>query len=238
VLLAGELASAEQLANRAFEIGQDGDEPDAFPVLAAQLLSISSQRGTMGQMVPLIEQVVDENPGLPAFRSVLAAAHVEAEHPQLARPILEEASSQGFALPMDVGWLTGMVTYAEAAIECGEERFAEPLLEMLLPWADLLSYNDVTVEGPVSHYLGGLAWVLGRYQQSAEFFDDAVRFCHRVGAPCFGARARLNWARMLLDRGQPSEEMFVQRLLREALASAQRGGYETTLRRANWLLST
>ena len=35
VLLAGELELAEQMANWAFEIAQEGDEPDAFPVLAA-----------------------------------------------------------------------------------------------------------------------------------------------------------------------------------------------------------
>ena len=236
VLLAGELGLAEQLANQAFQIGSEGDEPDAFPVLAAQLLSINSQRGTMGQMVPLIEQAIDDNPGLPVFWSVLAAAHVEADRPHLARPILEEASNQGFALPMNVGWLTGIVTYAEAAIECGEPRFAEPLFEMLLPWADLLSYNDVTVEGPVSHYLGGLARVLHRHQQAAELFDAATRFSDRIGAPCFGARTRLSWARMLLDRGQASDGARAQRLLREALDASQRGGYGTTIRRATQLL--
>jgi tetratricopeptide (TPR) repeat protein len=236
VLLAGELAMAEQLANWAFEIGSDGDEPDAFPVLAAQLLSINSQRGTMGQMIPLIEQAVLDNPGIPAFWSVLAAAHVEADRADLARPILEAASVQGFTLPMNVAWLTGMVTYAEAAIECREARFAEPLFDLLAPWADLLSYNDVTVEGPVSHYLGGLAWVLGRHQQAAEFFDAAARFSDRIGAPCFGARTKLNWARMLLDQGQPSESALAERLLDQALEAARRGGYETTVRRANSLL--
>ena len=235
-LVAGELDRAGQLANRAFEIGSEGGEPDAFGVFAAQLMSVNSQRGTMGQMVPLIEQALDDNPGLPVFWSVLAAAHVEAENTELARPILQEASGTGFALPMDMAWLTGIVTYAEAAIECADPQFAEPLFDLLRPWADHFSYNDVSTEGPVSHYLGGLAWVLGRHGEAAEFFDAAARFSDEVGAPCFGARTRLNWARMLLDRARPSDGVVVARLLQEAFDAAQRGGYGTTLRRATRLL--
>jgi hypothetical protein len=236
VLMAGELDRAEQIAHRAFEIGSSGGEPDAFAVLASQLLSISSQRGSMGEMVPLIEQALNGNPALPVFWSVLAAAHAEAEHPDLALPILEGACAQGYQLPIDFAWLTGMVTYAEAAIECAEPRLAEPLFDLLLPWADRFCHNDVTTEGPVSHYLGGLAWVLGRHGEAEELFDSAAQLSDRIGAPCFAARTRLNWARMLLDRGSPSDPARADQLLRDAFDAAQRGGYGTTLRRASRLL--
>ena len=235
-LLAGELDKAEHIAHRAFDIGSDGGEPDAFAVLASQLLSISSQRGSMGEMVPLIERALADTPALPVFWSVLAAAHAEAEHTELARPILEGACAQDYQLPVDFAWLTGMVTYAEAAIECAEPRLAEPLFDLLLPWADRFCHNDVTTEGPVSHYLGGLAWVLGRHGEAEELFHVAARMSDRIGAPCFAARTRLNWARMLLDRALPSDRALAKELLRDALDAAQRGGYGTTLRRASRLL--
>ena len=52
---------------------------------------------------------------------------------------------------MDPSWLTGMITYSDAAIECRDRRFALPLFDRLVPWADQWSTPaGPTVEGPVS----------------------------------------------------------------------------------------
>ena len=49
------------------------------------------------------------------------------------------------------------------------------LFERLTPWADQLPNNGIGAESPVSHYLGGLATVLGRYDEADDFFTDACR---------------------------------------------------------------
>jgi hypothetical protein len=230
-LLAGDLDDAEHLAKEAHRIGSENGEPDAAGVFNAQFLSISSQRGTLGDVIPLIERAVAYNPGVPTFMSVLAGAHAEAGRLDDARDVLEQFEGAQFQLPDDMAWVTGMVTYAEAAVECSDPRFAAPLFEQLLPWADHLSYSDLTTEGPVSHYLGGLATVLGRFEDADRFFATSAAFCARVGAKCFGARTDLNWARMLLERGSPSDRTRAFALLDKAHACSLQHGYGTTARR-------
>ena len=74
-----------------------------------------------------------------------------------ARALLEQFAGTDFELPMDTTWLTGMIAYADAAIECGDPLFAAPILERLAPFADQWLYTDVATSGPVSRSLGGLA---------------------------------------------------------------------------------
>jgi DNA-binding SARP family transcriptional activator/tetratricopeptide (TPR) repeat protein len=237
VLLAGDLNEAERLANEALAIGTQSGEPDAVGVFSGQLLSICSQRGTMGDLIPLIEQAVANNPGLPVYKSVLAAAHAEGGRTEVARQVLEESAKVGFELPNDIAWVTGMVTYAEAAIECRDPRFAEPLFSALRPWSDQFSYNDVTTEGPVSHYLGGLATVLGLFDEAEAYFSRSAKMCRQLGAKCFLARTELNWARMLLERGEPGDAHRTRRLLETARATSVNHGYATTARRSSHYLA-
>ena len=91
-----------------------------------------------------------------------------------------------------------MTLFAEATIECGHTIAAAALLTHLEPYADLLSCDDVTAEGPVAHFLGGLSHVLGRHDDADAHFAKAAAFSARVDAKFFGARTDLAWARTLL----------------------------------------
>jgi hypothetical protein len=123
--IAGDTDRAEQLATDALQIGTDGGEPDAASIFGAQLLTVSFQRGNMGDLVTLLEQVAADNPGAaPAAIAVLAAAHAEADRTDEARRRLEELASKGFELPLDMLWTTGMTMYAEAGIECRDTKYA------------------------------------------------------------------------------------------------------------------
>ncbi len=231
--IAGDTDRAEQLATAAVQIGIDGGEPDATSIFGAQVLTVSFQRGTMGDLAPLIEQMAADNPGAaPTAIAVLAAAHAEADRIDDARHRLEEFASGGFELPLDMLWTTGMTLYAEAAIECRDTRAARALFERLAPWADRLSYTSAAVEGPVSHYLGGLAFVLGRYDEAGAYFAQSATFNDRVGAKFFAARTALSWGRMLAERRASSDGERARELLSEAQTAAAAHGYGTVDRRA------
>jgi class 3 adenylate cyclase len=156
--LAGDTDRAEQLASEALQIGTDGGQPDAGIIFGAQLMIVSGQRGTMSELAPLIEQLASETPDIPRglFASLLAKAHVEGDRTDEARYLLEEFAAEDFDLPLDQIWLTGMVDFAEAAIECREPKYAGPLFDRLAPWAGQLPATGASALGPVSHYLGGL----------------------------------------------------------------------------------
>lgn len=61
-----------------------------------------------------------------------------------------------------------MTIYAEVSIACRDPRCAGPLFDRLALWPVQVATTGITLEGPVSHVLGGLTTVLGRY-------DDAER---------------------------------------------------------------
>jgi class 3 adenylate cyclase/tetratricopeptide (TPR) repeat protein len=233
--IAGNTEQAEQWATEALQLGTDGGEPDATTIFGAQFVVVNQQRGTMSELVPLIEQMAAETPdvGPGVLKGVLAHAHVEGDRIDDARRLLEEFAATDFDLPMDPAWVLGMVEYADAAIECREPRYAAPLFDRLAPWADQLSTaGGVTIQGPVSHYLGGLATVLGRYDEADTYFTQAAAFSDRVGAKFFAARTHLLWGRMFAERNAPGDTEKARKLLTEAHTAAAVHGYANVERRA------
>jgi tetratricopeptide (TPR) repeat protein len=96
-----------------------------------------------------------------------------------------------------------------------------------------LSTNGGTaVDGPVSHYLGGLAGVLGRYDEADAYFTRARAFNERAGAKFFAARTSLSWGQMLAERNAPGDVENARELLTEAHAMATAQGYANVQRRA------
>jgi len=231
--IAGDTDRAERLATDALKIGTDGGEPDAASIFGAQLLTVSFQRGTMGDLASLIEQVAADNPGnAPTAIGVLAAAHAEAERTAEALDRLEELAKRDFEIPLDMLWTTGMTMYAEAAIQCRDPRFARPLFDRLAPWADQFSWTGASAEGPVSHYLGGLATVLGRHDEADTYFARSAAMNDRIGARFFAARTDLQWGTSLAERQRPGDPAGARDLLTRAHTAGRAHGYGTVERRA------
>ena len=231
-LIAGECDQAEQLATRALQIGTDGGQPDATIVFGTQVIMVHLVRGTMATVVPLIELAIADNPGLPVFTAVLALAHAESDAYGEARRILEHFASVGFQFPLDVTWLTSMIACADAASACGEARFAEPLLEQLLPFSDQWLYTDLAVSGPVSRTVGELLTVLGRYEEAASHFAQSSASAHKAGALYFSARTDLAWGRMFAEQDRPEDRLEAHNLLSRAHDLATSKGYAMVASRA------
>jgi class 3 adenylate cyclase len=231
-IIAGDTDRAEELATAALQIGTDSGEPDAAVMYGVQFMCVSWQRGTMGDLVPLIEQTAAEYPGVPTIAAAIATAHAEGDRTDAARNLLEQFAATGFDLPLDMSWFMGMVCYAEAAIACRDSKYARPLFDRLAPWADQWSSNDATMGGPASTFLGGLATVLGHYDEANAFFAQAGASCDRVGAKFFAARTDLLWGRMLAERNAPGDPEKARDLLTKAQTAAAVHGYGNVERRA------
>ena len=232
--ISGDTDLAEQLATEALQIGTDCGQPDAALFFGSQLSVVSAQRGTMGELIPLIEQMVAETSTLAGvLTAALAMAHAEADHTEDARRLLEEFAAAQFDLPGDQGWITGMFCYAEAAIHCGDPKYAGPLFDRLAPWAEQsVASGSVTASGLVGHSLGGLATVLRRYDEADAYFAQAAAMSHRMGARFFAAQTGLLWGRMLAERRAPGDTEKARDLLTKAHAAAVAHGYGTVERRA------
>jgi len=228
--IAGEVDRAEQLANMALQIGTESGEPDAFLLYGTQFMAASWQRGTMGTLIPLIQQAVADNPGVPGLPAALAVAHLEAGTDDEALRALERGLES--TTPPDGAWLTETTMFAEVAVECHVSDAATLLFELLSPWASQVSASGMTAEGPVSHYLGGLSSVLGRYDEADGLFSVAEEWCRRNGAAYFGARTDLWRGRMLVERDGPGDPERAHQLMTRAHSVSVANGYGGVERRA------
>jgi tetratricopeptide (TPR) repeat protein len=237
--IAGDTDLAEQFATEALRIGTDGGQPDAPVIFGGQFNIISGQRGTQSELIGLIEKMAAETPDIPRtfFMSVLAKAHVEAGRTDRASELLDEFAGAGYELPLDQVWLTGMVDFAEAAIECRDSTHAAVLFGQLELWADQLPATGGSALAPVSHYLGGLATVLGRYDEADAYFARSAALCQRMGAKFFAARTDLLWARMLVERDTPGDREKARALLAGAREVAATQSYRVVERRAQTALT-
>jgi tetratricopeptide (TPR) repeat protein len=231
--LAGDIEQTEQWAAKAFEIGTDSGQPDARWFYGAQMVAASFDRGTLGEMVPVLEQLAADIPDLAASLAPgLALAHVEAGRLGDARRLLEAFAATNFDLAMEQMWLYCMTQYADVAIACRDPKYAGPLFDRLAPYPDQLSTTGVAVGGPVSHFLGGLATVLGRYDEADAYFTHAAAFNDRANAKCFAARTNLSWGTMLTERNAPGDNDRARDLLTTAQTAAATHGYANIQRHA------
>jgi class 3 adenylate cyclase len=237
-LIAGDIEAAERFANHAYQVGTESGQPDAFIVFGAQMLMVSWWRGNLGDMVPLIEAAIANNPGLPFFHGVLAMAHAEGDRAGPAAELLARFGEAGYELPMNVTWLTGMVAYAEAASAIDDARSAAALLEHLRPFKDQWHYSDIAAAGPLSRPLGSLSTVLGRYDEAEEYFALAWTASRDARAWFFAARTALSWGTMLTRRGSGGDPGLAQEMLTQAKELADEHGYAHVARRAGALLAT
>ena len=133
-------------------------------------------------MVPLIVDVAERNPGVPAFTASLATAQTDSGNHEAARDLFEGFAGGGFSQPDDQAWATGMVMYANVAVELELQDGAARLLEIMAPFHGQIPHNGLSASEPLAMYLGGLATVLGRFGEAETYFAESAELATR--APC------------------------------------------------------
>jgi hypothetical protein len=78
---------------------------------------------------------------------------------------------------------------------------------------------------------------LDRFDEAAVQFADAAAIHERIGAPTWLARTRLEWARMLLRRGDPGDIEQARGLLAQAVSTSRELGLTNVEQAAAALLS-
>jgi len=233
-LLRGETADGERMAEEALDLGTAIGQPDAFNYYATQLSHARWQQGRLVEIIDLIEQGERDNPGIPAYRGALARAYCQAGRPDEARSLLSAAAADGFGdLPEDLLWTYGMVTFAEAAILLEDIDAAAVLYDALAPFDDQVSYLGTTCEGPIAHYLGGLAVVLDERGLAERHLRTAADFARRAKSPFFACRTLIETARR---DGRAAGTTIATESLQLAATLARQGGFTAEAARARAML--
>jgi tetratricopeptide (TPR) repeat protein len=200
-------------------------QPDAAFIFSAQFLEACWQRGNLEGLISLLEVEVDDRPGLTPVSAGLAVAHAEAGATEVARGLIEDAANPTWDAPVTGSWLVTMTFCSEVAILSHDSRLASTLFARLSPWSEQVSAHGLTAEGPVSHYLGGLASVLGRFDEAEALFVRANAFNSRANAKFFAARTNLQWGALLAKRRSPGDSERARALLDDAHGAATAHGY-------------
>jgi tetratricopeptide (TPR) repeat protein len=195
-IVAGELDVADRLAEAALEIGRQS-EPDALACYVAQQTSIAFESGRLGELIPMLEQAVKDNPGVPGFRAPLALALSENLRLEEAQKILDHAAASSFReVPRDVTWLAVLCIYSHVSARLGYLPAVRTLYELLEPWAEQIAFPAFGVWGPVGIYLGLLALAIDDLDSAERHLSNAARAATRAGAPIWEARAASQLTRL------------------------------------------
>jgi hypothetical protein len=236
-VLEGDPATTEEAANDALTLGMTSGQPDALAYYGAQLTNVRWMQGRAHELVPLLEQAVEDNPGLPAFRAALVWAKSYDDTDNEVSTLLDVEVATNFAMSEDSQWLMGHVLWAEATARCRHRPAAVALYQLLRPWHAQIVTTYITVNGSVAHFLGLLAQTLDRYDEADRWFAEALDCHESMQAPYFVASTQTAWAALLLDRNQPGDAERARALVDAALPVATERGYGYVERDARELLA-
>jgi DNA-binding SARP family transcriptional activator/tetratricopeptide (TPR) repeat protein len=231
----GKLADAEGLVAQALALGERAHPRAALTHYWLQRCALCDFRGSgLEEVEPGIGDVVAEHPARPVFRCALAHLYARLGRLDDARRELERLAEDDFSfLPFDQEWLFGMSFLAETSALLGHPDSAGALYRLLVPWAALNAVDVAEgLRGSVSRYLGLLATALGRWDDAAHHFEDAIEMNGRMGARPWLAHTQEDYARMLFARGESGDDERVRELHEQALATYRELGMDGPLREA------
>jgi predicted ATPase/class 3 adenylate cyclase len=205
--LEGRLEDYEALAHRLFALGQEGQDETAEWAFGAQMLFLRREQGRLGELIKAIESFVESYPQIPAWRCALAYAYAELDRRPDARRELDALAGNDFTdLPRDWLWLVSITVLSEVAAYLDHARRAEPLYELLLPYADRCVVVDAPFcQGSASRPLGLLATAVGNFDAAARHFEHALEFNVRIKSPLWVAHTEHDYAQTLLRRDHPGD---------------------------------
>ncbi|MGW3916926.1 hypothetical protein ACWEBX_36320 [Streptomyces sp. NPDC005070] len=208
---AGRLDEAEALAKACTERGIAAGDVNATVWQAAQMVTIRWYQGRVGELVPLLSEVVN-SPTLSAVddhaMAALAVAAVTAGDRRKAVSALATLCGRDLGdLPRSSSWMVTMHGVAEAAYLLDDTATAARVYELLSPYAHLPVVGSLAVAcfGSTHHALGVAALTMGDVERAVTHLRDAAR---QNLALAHWPAVNASWDRLavaLVRAGRPAE---------------------------------
>ena len=201
----GDLAESERLALEAFTFGTAASLPGDIvqSALGSLFYNIRIAQGRVGELVPAIEDLVRDQPGLPVWRLALAAALVESDRVEEARPHYGWLAADSCAnVPLDMEYPVTLCGLGRLSLRVQPDpAIVVDVYERLLPFAGTFNWSGGNIQDPNDLGLAVAAAALGRDSAADGHFAAVIELCDRAQHPTVMARAHLDWARVLMERG-------------------------------------
>jgi hypothetical protein len=220
----------ESAAYKAFQIGQEADQPDLYTWFAAQLGVARWAQGRFGEMVDVIGPATEDTPAQAAWRAAKAMALVKAGRGAEARLIVDElTAARESAVPVNLAWMLTHSVLAEAIALVGTAEQAMAEYDVLIPYEGWIPCLGIISRPSISHWLGELAARAGWGDRADSHFATSLAKHEALGAAGWVARTQLAWGRSLLGRG---EDARGRPMIEVASAAATRLGAADVVREA------
>jgi DNA-binding SARP family transcriptional activator len=205
--LEGRLADAEGLAQRAVEVGYVSSRGRAAveAVQGGQVFAVRFFQGRLGELTELLVALASAAPERPIWRAAAALCDLQAGERDGAAGHLERVRGDGWdRLPWNIDRPLTLAMAAWVAAEVGSDADAAALLDLLVPYEELLIVNGAApsiVAGPAAYPLACLASRLGDRDRADRWFCDAEAVAERWASRPWQALTQLDHARHLRRAG-------------------------------------
>jgi tetratricopeptide (TPR) repeat protein len=199
-LLEGDLERADVLASEALAAGMPAEAVTAPQYYAIQLLAIRREQARIAELERAGREMLDRNPGRPAWRAAVATLLMEMGKLDEARREFEVVAAHEFAdIPNDGDWMTAMTLLSEVSVGLDDAERAALLYDRLLPYAraNVVIGLAAICYGSTARFLGKLAATMGRRGEGVEHFERALRSNEALRAPVWLAHTQLDYAETL-----------------------------------------
>lgn len=188
--IVGDYAAAQHRIDATLELGMATGQPDAFVSYGALVMGLAMHRGTTEELIPLILDASEQNPGLPILRAGSASFLAEAGRLEDASEVVESLGDVESTLPRDHFWLASLALLTDAVTRLEHHDSAVVLYRMLEPYRERIAVHPAGCLGAVSLSTGRLARILGRDDARAHLQDSLERH-ERLRSPYYQARSHL-----------------------------------------------
>jgi len=238
-LMDGRLEEAEALIVEGRDLGLRARSQDAARNFAGQFGTLRFEQDRNAEVEAAMRSMREHFARISVWRAGWLRALALLGRLEEARAELEAWQRDGFPDPLDdSNGVVSLVLLAETCAELGAAGAAAELLPSLSPYAGenaAPAFGAVCL-GPVDLALGGLARVCGRTGEAIAHLEAAERNGERQGARPTLARARLERAKALAERGRTGDLRQARELARSSLALAESVGLPDVARRAGaWI---
>jgi tetratricopeptide (TPR) repeat protein len=234
-LFKGRFDVAEELIERAREVGERAEPYYANSSHAMQLLWLRMEQGRLADARDELFRAAAEYANYPMWSCLVPFFQLHLGMLEEAAAGFDRRAADGFvSLPQNETWLIGLSVLGEVGSQVGSDAGAATLYELLLPYGDrvAVTYCEVSY-GSVALPLGLLANRIGRTEEALDHLRRAVELNERMGGRPATDRARQALAEL---GGAYTDQRIVA--LKEGAAPTSHEG-RGTLRRAGeyWTLA-
>ncbi len=223
-LMQGRFADSERLAQEGLATGQRLQTETAAGIFGLQMFTLRREQGRLKELEPVVRYFVQQHSEAAAWRPGLALIYSELGRTKEARAEFEHLAQHDFAdIPRDALWMGCMAYLVDVCTFLGDRSHAAILYQLLSPYAGrtVVIGQAAVCYGALSRYLGALATTLGRWDEAAQHFEDALAMNARMEAWPWLAHTQYQYATMLLTRDQPGDDEKARELLSAALLTAR-----------------